>query len=28
VLNKDSDIRPTHNPDNGYTDSIMVIWLE
>jgi hypothetical protein len=25
VLNKDSDIRPTHNPDNGYTDSIMVI---
>jgi hypothetical protein len=25
VLNKDSDIRPTHNTDNGYTDSIMVI---
>jgi hypothetical protein len=25
VLNKDSDIRPTHNPDNGYTDSIMII---
>lgn len=24
-LNKDSDIRPTKNEDNGYTDSIMVI---
>jgi hypothetical protein len=25
VLNRDSDIRPTRNADNGYTDSIMVI---
>jgi hypothetical protein len=25
VLNRDSDIRPTRNADNGYTDSIMII---
>lgn len=25
LLNKDSDIKPTKNEDNGYTDSIMII---